>query len=254
MALGCTPGARIRLFQSLYMQYSRLGFTRPSDRPFAIAGLEKRLVQSLGVCGGLGVLDDRRSAELLRRFLLWRRAEDCDTLEAIRFDRSQRKGAGMPPSWSWMGFSGAIEYLDLPLGQVAWREEELVSPWLGSEPGTWYSSDCAANAVSLPVVVRDLDVSELLFMPMQMAYGGSIVLDVPTAHLPGGVELALKCIVLGELKYLPQAYSQPETHAVLIVRSESQSTRGEQIYRRIGIGFVPGNWISHERGSSGILL
>lgn len=42
---------KISYFQELYKQYSRLGFTRSDDRPFAIAGLEKRLLKAYGTAG-----------------------------------------------------------------------------------------------------------------------------------------------------------------------------------------------------------
>lgn len=190
------------------------------------------------------MLDDRKSAGLLRRCLLWQRAADCDTLEKIQFGGP----VGAPPSWSWMAYRGEIEYLDLPFGQVSWEEKELVSPWLGSEPGTWYSSDCATDTVGLAVIVRDLVVP----VDADKGDGDSIVLDVTTGQ--DVRSRTLKCVVLGKLKYIPQSVSNPKTHAVLLVRSESQSAGGGQTYSRIGVGFVPEGWISHDEGLSGTLL
>ncbi|KAI3392588.1 hypothetical protein diail_5462, partial [Diaporthe ilicicola] len=46
---------KIRVYEDLYRQYTRLEFTRNTDRPIAIAGLEKRLIRDLKAQGGLGV-------------------------------------------------------------------------------------------------------------------------------------------------------------------------------------------------------
>ncbi|KAK4171880.1 hypothetical protein QBC36DRAFT_364920 [Triangularia setosa] len=46
-------GERIRFFEDLYRQYSRLNFTRLIDRPVAIAELEQRMINDLKAKGGL---------------------------------------------------------------------------------------------------------------------------------------------------------------------------------------------------------
>ncbi|KKY39056.1 putative tol-like protein [Diaporthe ampelina] len=53
-----TRGEKIRVYENIYRQYTRLQFTHISDRPIAIAGLEKRLIRDLRAEGGYGVFDD----------------------------------------------------------------------------------------------------------------------------------------------------------------------------------------------------
>ena len=51
-------GAQIYLFMRLYEQYSRLSFAHPTDRPVAIAGLEKRLTSAFHDRGGAGIFQN----------------------------------------------------------------------------------------------------------------------------------------------------------------------------------------------------
>lgn len=57
VATNSTKGSQIRLYESLYRQYSTLQFTKAYDRPIAIAGLEQRLIRAFGKPGGFGVFN-----------------------------------------------------------------------------------------------------------------------------------------------------------------------------------------------------
>ncbi|KAF2677147.1 HET-domain-containing protein [Lentithecium fluviatile CBS 122367] len=72
-----TPSRALKIsyFQELYRQYSRLAFTRYEDRPFAIAGLEKRLQKAFGIEGSFSVFYDGPDGGLFHRSLLWQRGE-----------------------------------------------------------------------------------------------------------------------------------------------------------------------------------
>ncbi|KAF3766598.1 HET-domain-containing protein, partial [Cryphonectria parasitica EP155] len=126
VAIESSRGGKILFHQSLCKQYSRLAFTRQTDRPVAISGLEKRLVQSFGVSGGYGVLNDTKNPGMLRRSMLWHRASDCTTLRRISFARSA------PPTWSCMSYEGPIDYPDLPFAQVEWEQCDIQSQFLES--------------------------------------------------------------------------------------------------------------------------
>ena len=65
-------GEKIRFYEDLYRQYSRLDFTRITDRSIAILGLEQRMVRDFRAWGGYGIFDDKPSS-LFPRSLLWRR-------------------------------------------------------------------------------------------------------------------------------------------------------------------------------------
>ncbi|KAF4494301.1 HET-domain containing protein [Fusarium agapanthi] len=122
-------GAKILGYQDLYKLYSGLALTRPSDRPWAINGLQERIVSALKIQGQFGVFfEDRpggRRRGLLRRSLLWRRSESVASLDRISFVSGP--SALMVPSWSWMAYSGRIDYISAEFGGTEW--EPLQSQW-----------------------------------------------------------------------------------------------------------------------------
>lgn len=236
-------GGKIILYQDLYTRYSRLQFSRDQDRPVAIAGLEKRLIHSLNIKGGFGVLDDKGNG-LLRRSLLWHRAADQPRLEKITFHQAPGLASTVPnpPTWSWMAYKGAIEYLDLPFDQIEWEERELVSPWLSSAMRTWsYSRDSSVGPLGLRVFTRRFDVEKAL----ATGDGARMMLDTP-----GAVdELALECVVLGRQKSPGQESWKDKFHFVLLVTFEAlqDELHGPWVYKRAGAGYMPGSFIRWDR-------
>lgn len=103
----------IRIFTTLYERYSRLNFTFNADRAVAIAALEMRLFRVFNTTGVCGILK-----KFLGQSLLWRRDQE-DTLERIQFPDHQSP----VPSWSWMAYTGGINYFDLDI--VDWHPIEL---------------------------------------------------------------------------------------------------------------------------------
>src|SRR5215469_7798924 len=85
IATNSTNGGRIRLYESLYKQYSRLQFSRDYDRPIAIAGLEQRLIRAFDTQGGYGVFE-----RYFGRSLLWQRDSDVARMEKIDFPGEQQ--------------------------------------------------------------------------------------------------------------------------------------------------------------------
>ncbi|RMJ10266.1 hypothetical protein CDV36_010103 [Fusarium kuroshium] len=101
---------QFRVPQILYELFSRLKVTRHSDRTHAIAEIERLLAiktersASYGVFGGSG----------MARWLLWKHADDEASLIPIN--------DGKPiPKWSWMAYSGAIAYLNVPADELGVR-------------------------------------------------------------------------------------------------------------------------------------
>lgn len=216
------------------MLYSRLAFSYQRDRPIAIAGLEKRLIQSFGVHGGFGVLDDDGPG-LLRRSLLWCRGSDEASLHRINFDGDERLQVANevppPPTWSWMAYKGGIDYLNLPFGKVEWEQVDILSPWSSAPVGAWYSSDPGTSITGLSVIARDFDIGDTT------RWNERIIYDTPkeSGSWPG-----LKCVVLGRTLN-PEQHVLESTHYVLLVRQKTPQTgRGGPFYERVGVGYMPG--------------
>ncbi|KAI1743163.1 heterokaryon incompatibility protein-domain-containing protein [Xylaria scruposa] len=109
-------GKKIKLIQSLYERYSNMALTVPSDRPFAIKGLESRLIHTFGGTGRYGVLQI-----YMHRCLLWRRSG------APLMPITSLAGKSVP-SWSWMAYKGGIQYIDVPGESTHWNQDVTWSP------------------------------------------------------------------------------------------------------------------------------
>lgn len=210
-----TKGSQIRLFESLYEQYSRLHFTNDHDKPIAIAGLERRLCAAFHTDGGFGVFDI-----YLGRSLLWQRATaDVESLTKITFPCGQEH----VPSWSWMAYHGGIKFLDPPFAGIEWTSGEYRSPW------KMVSVTKSRNALSvrdhststLGVIARDFsskpDGSDSA--QSEMVWDGAIAMHCD-----------FKCVVIGKLR--AEADRPTQKHYVLILK---QSDHGDT-FERVGVG------------------
>lgn len=238
------------LYQYLYTRYSHLQFSHSVDRPVAIAGLENRLIRDLNIRGGFGVLDDERHG-LLRRSLLWRRAEGQLSLTKIDFRLANELRATVPtpPSWSWMAYEGPIEYMDLPFNQVHWDERSIVSPWSNSPLETWsYGGDRSTVPLGLNVLARRFDDEKRVSMFQEEI----VMLDDPQV-----TKLGLECVILGRLDGLVRQDSRDEQiYFVILVSVDNLQSeiQGLIVYHRVGVGSVPGRVICWDgEGTRGVL-
>lgn len=243
-------GGEIGLFQGLYRRYSRLAFSNYQDRPVAIAGLEKRLILSLVLRGGFGMLDDNGFG-LLRRSLLWCRAGDEENLDMITFSGTDDKSpkTAPPPTWSWMAYKGAIEYLDPPFAQVEWETKDIISPWATNALGTWsYSRDISVEPRTLKVIARNFDAATAATDDT-----ANVIIDTPSCTpFPGS---DLKCVILGRLRRESDEAPNGRTHFVMLVKPTGSEAKGPHAYVRAGVGFMPGSVIHlEEAGAVGIVL
>jgi hypothetical protein len=229
VAIQSTRGGKIRLYQDLYIQYSRLNFTRISDRAIAIAGLEKRLIHDLKTYGGFGVLDD--GLGLLHRSLLWQRGSEESTMDRIVFPADRQMM--MIPTWSWMAYKGGIDYLDLPFDGVDW-DEQIRSPWNPGSREVWHTGD-QAGIVELSAIARDFDFTGTTGPESKLIY------DIPGRS--SGPSQSVKCVVVGRLKNSGQNERNKMHYVLLVSPISSQVTRGGQVCERVGVGQVLGRWI-----------
>ena len=216
-------GAKILGYQDLYKMYSGLGLTLDTDRPWAINGLQERIIAALGVQGGFGVffednIDGRRRG-LLRRSLLWRRADKEDTLTPIKFCPSP--SGTKVPSWSWMAYTGSIEYIPADFGGTEW---EFVQTQWDSEPNKADDGVLVGEARDYRDVGHD---SMLVFDPSS-----------------GSERTVTKCVVLGKQK--GNMSDEEKIHYVLLVEPDTSSSQ-VQHYKRVGAGTLLGAFLGGNR-------
>lgn len=231
-------GERILRYQDLYSRYSRLGLSKDHDRPMAIEGLQDRILRAFDAKGGYGVLDEGgnngRRRGLLRRSLLWRRGQDAVALPRINFP--QDHPFANVPSWSWMAYSGGIDYISMPFAQVDWTE--LRSPWSSSMPGisNGLQAETQRGKVTLVADAQDYNISLL------EDGEGEIVLDRPK----GSTHRATLCVVLG--KQRGDAHLRDKIHYVLVIcPAGTIDGDGNEVYERVGAGSLPGKCIAPEQ-------
>ncbi|KAL9562654.1 hypothetical protein ACKAV7_013218 [Fusarium commune] len=213
-------GAKILGYQDLYKLYSGLALTRSTDRPWAINGLQERIVSALQIQGQFGVFfEDQpggRRRGLLRRSLLWRRPETVTSLDRISF--ASGPGALMVPSWSWMAYNGRIDYIPAEFGGTEW--EPLQSQW--------DSGDKRTNSGVLVALASDYDIEDTDSM---------LVFDSPINSKKAGS----MCIVLGKQK--GDMSDSEKVHYVLLVQPKLAGDTQRTSYERVGAGTLLGKCI-----------
>ncbi|KAK3998238.1 HET-domain-containing protein [Cladorrhinum sp. PSN332] len=226
---------KIRYYQHLYRQYSRMHFTFPTDRAVAIAGMEQRMSREMKVKGGYGVFDDGSGGTMLLRSLLWRRAAGQDALK--RFTEAPLTQNRRLPTWSWMAYEGAIDYLDPPSesSSLEWIKGAITADW------DWDENQC-----------------EPLGPPLLSATSHRLRYTLATSRVGGDVEIILddgesgfdrmaqewtQCgFVILATRKLPGGGEK--MHYVLILAPRIDQGANTKEYERVGVGRVPGRWLS----------
>lgn len=206
-------GGQIYYYESLYEQYSKLKFTFKEDRSVAIYGLEARVCRALNDIGGYGLFKKN-----LGRGLLWRRS-GTNPLESIVFSHTSQRGRPTP-SWSWMSYVGGIEYVSPVGGSLIWNQ------------GISWVLEGNKVTLTLKCLVRDLErLSEIGETDAKIDMDDATELQ----------DESLRCIVVGKEKLYHD--DKKKKHYVLIVR-EAPRTRDAIVYKRKGVGWILGSFIS----------
>ncbi|CAI0643816.1 unnamed protein product [Colletotrichum noveboracense] len=232
-AMRSTRGEKIRLYQIFYSQYSRLEFTRIEDRPFAIIGLEKRLIQAFNARGGYGILDDGEG--LLYRSLLWRRPSN-GTLEKIKFPPERNISI---PTWSWMAYKGGIDYFDPLWNGFEWEQSELQSPWTTDTSAG--NTSTVNNAISFNVTVRNFDLEDGDKKHSKLFFDMLVVGERPTS--------GLKCVVIARPKAGVRTIDR-RCYVLLVTPQSSSDHGGVETFERVGVGYIPESCISQDKTSA----
>ncbi|KAK0723404.1 hypothetical protein B0T26DRAFT_674977 [Lasiosphaeria miniovina] len=256
IVMAASQGEKIIRLQDLYKRYSALGFTRDNDRAIAMEGIHRRLLHAFHADGGYGILDEgSHRSGLLRRNLLWHRPASSPPLARIRFPR--RGGGGgqpqlpPPPSWSWMAYTGPIDFLRLKFGEIDWME--IRSPW--SERGVAAAAAAASSSVAAPA---DADALSRTGGSGSAALWGRVrdIVEIPEAEKDGRLFCdtsdengarngsdRMQCVVLGVEKGSLELASRH--HYFILVRpvSSPQIGLGGTVYERVGAGYLLGKYI-----------
>lgn len=232
---------RIEYVQDLYRLYSRLQFSRYEDRPFAIAGIEKRLQQAFETKGGYGVFDDddRYDRGLFHRSILWQRGEeeaDSNWLVPIEFsaDRNIRV-----PSWSWMAYHGGIDYVDVPWDTADWETNDICGPWTRGS-GSFTGSLPQDGMMAILAIARDFTVAK--------RQPGDVKLAYDTERTRGLDGQRAQCVIVGKDKRT-RLKGFERYYVLLVARKKAVVWGGRQVYERLGAGYMLGKYIAlRERG------
>jgi len=206
-------GRTINCISFLFEEYSKRRLTVPTDRSVAISGLEDRIAGVLKCQSRYGIFQ-----MYLHRNLLWHASND--KVKEIAYDHHV-------PSWSWMAYSGGIQFMDIPLGEADWVDH------------LQFDEECdhaiTANLGTFQNCTMELDGARYAVLSSG-AERGWIQYDVE-----GGKDLCKEqCVVVGR-----RSNSGIAEYYVLVVRSTSVD--GE--YRRIGVGLIQSDCVVGQRNN-----
>ena len=143
------------------------------------------------------------------------------------------------PSWSWMGYDGGIDFLDLPLGGVHWSADAIKSPWATGGADTWHTGDgnefVELKAQARPFATKGMGQAAQAAQTAQ----GEVELVCDSQDM---VDLkCLMCVVMGREK--KNGAIDETVHFVLVVtrtKEPLKSKEGNTLYERVGVGRVKG--------------
>jgi hypothetical protein len=226
---------QIAYYQDLYKLYSRLQFSRDEDRPFAIAGLEKRLRQAFGTKGGFGIFDDGDKDErgLFHRSILWRRGDEPGFENGLQPIDFSKLGCHVP-SWSWMAYRGGIDYTTPEGGTAEWETHDITEPWTRGSGSTTISAP-QDGIIAIPAIVRNFQVANRLRDEVKLFYD--------TGRVRGSDGQRAQCVIVAKDKG-GRSLGSKRHYVLLVALKKADSGRGRKVYERIGAGFMLGKHIA----------
>ncbi|KAL5399273.1 hypothetical protein PMIN03_012691 [Paraphaeosphaeria minitans] len=204
----------VEFIHLLFEDYSKRNLTKMVDRCIAISGLEDRIAAALKCRSRYGIFQQYR-----HRNLLWQ-ASNGDMKE-IAYDHHV-------PSWSWMAYSGGIQFMSIPFGEVDWidhlRFDEECEGDHAIISSLWTFQDCMMGPYEAQYAVLDSNGAKR----------GWIQYDVE-----GSKDLCKEqCVVVGR-----KSNSSIEEYYILVVRSTSVDVE----YKRVGVGLIQSDCVVKRR-------
>lgn len=215
---------RIVLFQTLYKMYSRLAFTKSTDRSVGIIGLERRLARTFRTDGDYGILSC-----YLCRSLMWMR-EGPNQLTRIEYPTDRTV-----PSWSWMAYNGPISYVTAPFGKVYWNKNDFRITFKSGRLRDETQARAGELDPEIEALAKDINMGEY-----ESDIARQIVFDEGNIH-----DLStLRCVVFGTDK---EGDQDQQKHYVMFIKP-CPIEDGTNVYIRVGVGSLLGRYISATSG------
>jgi hypothetical protein len=215
----------IEFIQFLSTEYSRRGLTEKTDRCTAISGLENRIAQAKKCETRFGIFQS-----FLPRCLLWQRTGERNT-DRIGYETQS------VPSWSWMAYSGSIQFMDITFGDVEWVRRLRFNRRYKYKP---------FNKKWKPALVTN--ISSFRHCSLKQSETGCAVLDSggsERGEIQYDVETherldSERCVVLG--RDVLESVAGKRNYYILVVRPTSM----ENEYTRVGAGWIQGDYVARQ--------
>jgi hypothetical protein len=215
--------ATLVFLQNLLQDYSERALSRCTDRAVALSGLVARIASALRCEGNYGIF-----GFYLHRNLLWQRSGLQSTK---RIEYTPRD----VPSWSWMAYTGGIEFMDVGFGKLDLFEnlsfdkqdkQALIT-------NVWEFQDCHLKETER----AESEAARHTILDSCETERGWIMYDVD------GKEdfLSQRGVVVGRTS----SEDRLEYH-MLIVKRRGENKSG---YERVGIGMVQGGFILRQQAN-----
>jgi hypothetical protein len=208
--------------QSFLVDYSNRGLSKETDRVVALSGLAARIARALGCRQSFGIF-----GSYLHTNLLWRRS---GPMKRIKYAPSE------VPSWSWMAYTGGIEFMDHEYGKLeAFQNLKLsVGDQKALVTNVWEFRNCYLEEAKLGVTRR-----QILESPGMKI--GWIMYDIEDEK-----DLCRRqSVVIGWTRQGDELESDGldnREYHILLVRQ-----RGETEYERVGIGMVQQGYLLRQQ-------
>ncbi|KAF2196147.1 hypothetical protein GQ43DRAFT_499630, partial [Delitschia confertaspora ATCC 74209] len=200
----------VDFISSFFQDYTKGNLTIPTDRCVAISGLENCIKDVLKCKSRYGIFQ-----KYLHRNLLW--TASGEKVKKIAYEHHV-------PSWSWMAYSGGIQFMNIAFNAVHWidnlRFDEECECDHAIVSNVWKFQNCTMELHGALYKILDSDG-----MPR-----GWVQYDIED-----GEELDKEwCIVVGRIEDNENDALGIKKYYILVVRPTS--VHGE--YKRVGIGLI----------------
>ncbi|KAK8129202.1 heterokaryon incompatibility protein [Apiospora kogelbergensis] len=222
-ALGFFRDGRQVLVQDLFERYSRLAFTRSTDRAVALLGLQRRMAKAFRTYAAYGMF-----SAFFARGLLWRRG-DVQLMTPIHWPKDH-----YVPSWSWLSKLGPISFMELRFERINWDNNDIRNPLRNSRVSALCQSE---EEVTQP----DEGLLRGRASKLRLAEEDrkQLIFDVREDY-----ELErLRCVVVGKDKNTDTRVGELNYYALVINPRDGSD---DKVYERVGVVALRANQIGEK--------